>query len=231
MSPRNSEPMTETRTGNGDGRADADEWVAPWPEQGPEIVDLDDDEDVDDDHDDEVTDTSVPPPGPEPIPMPGPDPAPEPIPQPGPDPAPPPGPDPQPGPVPQPPGPDPVPQPGPDPAPDPSPIPPPAPQADAEAAGEAPMLSTEGRPLLTDAGVWEDRWTGIQVAFVDDPGLSIQQADRIVTEAMEELAKILLAHRETLQAQWRDGDQPPDTEQLRLTFQGYRALLFGLLST
>jgi hypothetical protein len=219
--------MTETRTGNGDGRGGADEWVPPWPEQGAELVDDVDDDDVDDV--DPATDTSVPPPDPEPIPMPGPDPVPEPLPQPGPDPAPPPGPDPQPGPIPQPPGPDPVPQPGPDPAPDPGPIPQPAPQAGP--AGEAPLLTTEGRPLLTDAGVWEERWTGIQVAFVDDPGLSIEQADRIVTEATEDLAKILLAHRETLQARWRDGDQPPDTEQLRLTFQGYRALLFGLLST
>jgi hypothetical protein len=39
-----------------------------------------------------------------------------------------------------------------------------------------------------------------------------------------------LARREDLRARWRDDDQPADTEQLRLTFQAYRAVLFGLLS-
>lgn len=97
----------------------------------------------------------------------------------------------------------------------------PAPPALAEAVGG---------PLLPDAGAWEERWTAVQAGFVDDPGASIQQADRLVTEAMEELARILLAQRETLQDQWRTGEAPPDTEQLRLAVQGYRALLFGLLS-
>jgi len=89
-----------------------------------------------------------------------------------------------------------------------------------------------GRPLLNEAGLWEDRWTSIQAAFVDDPGLSIQQADRLVTEAMEEVARLLLARREALQDRWRTGggDAPPDTEELRVTIQGYRALLFGLLT-
>jgi hypothetical protein len=96
---------------------------------------------------------------------------------------------------------------------------------------EAVALVADSRPLLPDAGMWEQRWSDVQAAFVDDPGMSIQNADRLVTEAMEDLAKILLARRDTLQSRWRDPDDPPDTEQLRLTVQGYRALLFGLLST
>jgi hypothetical protein len=88
-----------------------------------------------------------------------------------------------------------------------------------------------GRPLLDEAGRWEDRWTAVQAAFVDDPGLSIQQADRLVTEAMEEVARLLLARREALQDRWRAGGGTlPDTEELRVTIQGYRALLFGLLT-
>ena len=47
---------------------------------------------------------------------------------------------------------------------------------------------------------------------------------------MEELAKNLVSHRDSLQAQWRQGDDV-DTEQLRVVFQGYRAFLFGLVST
>jgi hypothetical protein len=222
VSPRNSEPTTEDRIDDLE-------------------VDLDD-RDVDLDP---VDDTTVPPPPPEPIPMPGPDPQPEPIPQPGPDPAPPPGPDPQPGPVPQPPGPDPVPQPGPDPVPEPGPVAATDDLVDTDdTAGiddidltlhEQPELEpppgVEGlaRPLLPDPGVWEERWTSVQAGFVDDPGQSIHQADLLVTEAMEDLAKMLLSRREALQGQWRK-DAAPDTEQLRVAIQGYRALLFGLLS-
>jgi hypothetical protein len=206
--------------------------------------------------DDDFAATVPPPPPPEPIPQPGPDPVPEPAPQPGPGPDPAPEPIPPPGPGPDP-VPDPVPLPEPDPMPSPGPLTRTEAEDGAEPAevdaGEVvaidlrdaptavydtpqlvtdqppPTVVTEGGPLLPDAGVWEQRFTDVQVAFVDDPGLAIHQADGLVTEAMEELAKILLAHREALQAQWRE-PEAPDTEHLRLTFQGYRALLFGILS-
>ena len=96
-----------------------------------------------------------------------------------------------------------------------------------EASGE---VATEGRPFLNDADVFEERWNAIQTSFVDGPRPAVQSADRLVTEAMEELAKNLVSHRDSLQAQWRQGDDV-DTEQLRVVFQGYRAFLVGLLST
>jgi hypothetical protein len=91
-------------------------------------------------------------------------------------------------------------------------------------------VATEGRPFLNDADVFEERWNAIQTSFVDGPRPAVQSADRLVTEAMEELAKNLVSHRDSLQAQWRQGDDV-DTEQLRVVFQAYRAFLFGLLST
>jgi hypothetical protein len=91
-------------------------------------------------------------------------------------------------------------------------------------------VATEGRPFLNDADVFEERWNAIQTSFVDGPRPAVQRADRLVTEAMEELAKNLVSHRDSLQAQWRQGDDV-DTEQLRVVFQAYRAFLFGLLST
>ena len=284
MSPSNSEPATESRSG------DADESVPPWPERDPEIAAHDTTDEAEDaelaDEEAEAAaatdeaeatgaEATLPPPDREPIPLPGPDPAP------------PPEPDPEPGLVAQDEG-----------SPD-LELPPheqpevldatvddvevdvevdletaddeylddlvgaedddldradadvaltagPAAVADDETetgsggepdldawerAAPGPPLATEGRPLLADAGVWEGRWTSVQAGFVDDPGQAIQQADRLVTEAMEELARVLLAKRETLQERWRTADPPPDTEQLRVTVQGYRALLFGLLST
>lgn len=85
-----------------------------------------------------------------------------------------------------------------------------------------------GRPYLRDGGVFEERWTAIQTGFVDDPRLAVESADHLITEAIDDLAKILAGHRETLQAQWRDD---VDTEQLRVVFRDYRAYLLGLLHT
>jgi hypothetical protein len=91
-------------------------------------------------------------------------------------------------------------------------------------------VATGERPFFNDADGFEERWNAIQTSFVDGPRHAVQSADRLVTEAMEELAKNVVSHRDSFQAQWRQGDDV-DTEQLRVVFQGYRAFLVGLLST
>ena len=93
-------------------------------------------------------------------------------------------------------------------------------------ADEAP----EGRPFLSDDGILEERWNTIQIGFVDDPRSAVESADHLVTEAIDDLARILAGHRELLLAQWRQDDDV-DTEQLRVVFRDYRALLLGLLHT
>ena len=88
----------------------------------------------------------------------------------------------------------------------------------------------EERPLLTDRGVLDERWKAIQVGFVDDPRHAVESADLMVTEAMEDLGRVLISHRESLEAQWRQDDDV-DTEQLRLVFQRYREFHVGLLNS
>jgi len=96
---------------------------------------------------------------------------------------------------------------------------------------EAPAVGTiEGRPFLSDGGVFEERWNAVQIGFVDDPRSAVESADHLVTEAIDDLAKILAGHRELLQAQWHQDDDV-DTEQLRVVFRDYRALLLGMLHT
>lgn len=104
------------------------------------------------------------------------------------------------------------------------------PQDDTEVLEATADGATEGRPFLSDDGIFEERWNAIQIGFVDDPRSAVESADHLVTEAIDDLAKILASHRELLQAQWRQDDDV-DTEQLRVVFRDYRALLLGLLHT
>lgn len=90
--------------------------------------------------------------------------------------------------------------------------------------------ATEGRPSLGDTGVYEERWIAIKASFVDEPRQAVQSADRLVTEAMEDRARVLMSHHDSLQAQWYEDDDV-DTERLRAVFQDYRAFLFGPPST
>jgi hypothetical protein len=96
--------------------------------------------------------------------------------------------------------------------------------------GPPPATAITGRPFLSDGGVFEERWNTIQISFVDDPRQAVQGADQLVTEAMDDLAKILVSQRKMLQAGWRDSEDV-DTEQLRHVLQHYRTFLLGLLDT
>jgi hypothetical protein len=110
-------------------------------------------------------------------------------------------------------------------------------EIDDEVAAEVEVQETaatvdqviEERPLLTDRGVVDERWRAIQVSFVDDPRHAVESADLMVAEAMEDLGRVLISHRESLEAQWRQDDV--DTEQLRLVFRRYREFHVGLLNT
>jgi hypothetical protein len=90
-------------------------------------------------------------------------------------------------------------------------------------------VASEATPLLGVTGVYEERWNAIQTAFVDEPRHAVQNADGLVAEAMEDLARSIASHRGALVSQWCQ-DEDVDTEHLRLTFQEYRTFLHGLLS-
>ena len=73
------------------------------------------------------------------------------------------------------------------------------------------------------------RWTDIQAGFVDEPRRAVQQADGLVTEAIQGLAQSFGNERGRLEAQWDRGSDV-STEDLRLALQRYRAFFSRLLS-
>jgi len=97
------------------------------------------------------------------------------------------------------------------------------------AAGDDSRLE----PLLggDEAERFRTDWESIQVAFVDDPETSVQRADALVAELMQQLAKSFARERETLEQQWASGDAKGDTEELRMALQRYRSFFERLLKT
>lgn len=73
------------------------------------------------------------------------------------------------------------------------------------------------------------KWTDIQAGFVDEPRRAVQQADGLVTEAIQGLAQSFGNERGRLEAQWDRGSDV-STEDLRLALQRYRAFFSRLLT-
>ncbi|MFV2174500.1 hypothetical protein ACFHW2_27875 [Actinomadura sp. LOL_016] len=73
------------------------------------------------------------------------------------------------------------------------------------------------------------RFRELQSSFVDDPRATVRDADGLVTEAAESLARALAGHREALADGLGTGADAsagaPDTERLRLALRAYRDLL------
>jgi hypothetical protein len=87
-------------------------------------------------------------------------------------------------------------------------------------------------PLLAsrDAEGFRARWTDVQTAFVDAPRRSVEEADALVAELMQHLAKTFADERGQLERQWDRGDDVP-TDDLRTAFQRYRSFFERLLAT
>ena len=90
-------------------------------------------------------------------------------------------------------------------------------------------------PLLGDAAELRTRWQRVQGDFVDDPPAAVRSAADLVGQTAEALVDALRQRQRQLRAAWErdtadgqpaDGITPgaPDTEQLRLMMQRYRAL-------
>jgi hypothetical protein len=96
-------------------------------------------------------------------------------------------------------------------------------------------------PLLGDATELRARWQRVQGDFVDDPLAAVGDAADLVGQTAETLVAALRQRQRDLRAAWQrsaggsptaaDGQSPaamapgaPDTEQLRLMMQRYRAL-------
>ena len=99
---------------------------------------------------------------------------------------------------------------------------------DSRTAGAA---STTGPLLATEeAEGFRARWTDIQTGFVDAPRRAVEQADGLVAELMQHLARTFADERGRLEGHWDRGDDVP-TDDLRDAFQRYRSFFERLLAT
>jgi len=106
-------------------------------------------------------------------------------------------------------------------------------QAGADVAdGDTTPSTSSAGPLLAsnDAEAFRARWTDVQNGFVDAPRQAVEQADGLVAELMQHLARTFADERDTLERQWDRGDEV-STDNLRTAFQRYRLFFERLLTT
>lgn len=86
-------------------------------------------------------------------------------------------------------------------------------------------------PLLaeTDVRACRSRWGEIQASFVDQPRESVEQADRLVAELMQQLTASFSQQRSRLEEHW-DGGDDVSTEELRVALTRYRSFFNRLLA-
>jgi hypothetical protein len=86
-------------------------------------------------------------------------------------------------------------------------------------------------PLLPEntSADYRQRWDSIQARFVDEPRASVEEADTLVAEVIQQLAQKFADARQNLESQWDRGDDV-STEDLRLALQQYRTFFQRLLS-
>jgi hypothetical protein len=106
---------------------------------------------------------------------------------------------------------------------------------DARASGTGEGLpqpaSVETPPLMKteDEENFRSRWNGIQTGFVDEPRRAVEQADELVAELMQHLARSFSDQRTNLETQWQRSEQV-STEELRGALRRYRSFFDRLLS-
>jgi hypothetical protein len=109
-------------------------------------------------------------------------------------------------------------------------ITPPATQTAAD-VGTADTATKAGHLLAADdAEAFRARWTDVQHGFVDAPRQAVEQADGLVAELMQHLAKTFADERGRLEGQWDQGGDV-STEDQRTAFQRYRLFFERLLTT
>jgi hypothetical protein len=72
-------------------------------------------------------------------------------------------------------------------------------------------------------------WQEIQTAFVDEPRSSVESADKLVADLMQQLATSFSDERARLEGQWDRGDDV-STEDLRVALTKYRSFFERLLA-
>jgi hypothetical protein len=80
-----------------------------------------------------------------------------------------------------------------------------------------------------DAGSYRERWTSIQTHFIDEPRETVSDADELVADVIQSLARRFAEERQTLEQQWQSGSEV-STEDLRQAMQHYRSFFERLLA-
>jgi len=110
-------------------------------------------------------------------------------------------------------------------------------QLDDDGVGDEPSDLMPGDvPSVAVPSLWADgqvdtlreRWTGIQLRFLDDPSAAAREAEDLLRDAVDAFAAGIQGRRDQLQA-WRT-DDVNDTEQLRVAVRGYRDFLERLFT-
>lgn len=85
-------------------------------------------------------------------------------------------------------------------------------------------------PLFENAHAEEFRtkWLEIQSRFVDDPNVSVKDADDLVAEVIKNITRSFADKRMALEGQWKSGDV--STEDLRVAMKQYRSFFNRLLT-
>jgi hypothetical protein len=107
--------------------------------------------------------------------------------------------------------------------------------------GLAPTTDQPARPAQTEeesrtplfaadaAESFRSRWQDIQTSFIDEPTRAVEQADSLVAEIMQQLAKTFADERSHLEEQEEHGKEI-STEDLRMALRHYRSFFDRLLS-
>jgi hypothetical protein len=101
-------------------------------------------------------------------------------------------------------------------------------EANREEDANLPAI-TEGLVAEEAAVDYRSRWDTIQAEFVDEPQRSVEEADNLVSEVIEEVARTFQAQRSDLESQW--AGEGVSTENLRVALQRYRSFFERLLTT
>jgi hypothetical protein len=96
---------------------------------------------------------------------------------------------------------------------------------------DAEILESEPSHLFSGETEREFRtqWQEIQTGFVDEPRRSVQHADELITQIMQQLAKSFSEQRSSLERQWEQAENV-STENLRWALKRYRSFFERLLS-
>jgi hypothetical protein len=73
------------------------------------------------------------------------------------------------------------------------------------------------------------QWATIQTNFVDEPRKAVEDADKLVADAIKQIQEALFANRANLEKDWKRNDQI-STEDLRVSLQHYRQFFDRLVA-